>query len=84
MLKKIRIKNYKNLRDTGDIELDPINMMEQITPSRTRITEGLVDERLAKKINPDLARKDSSIQRYLETLGCKCQGFKFLATLNDS
>jgi len=27
MLKRIRIKNYKNLRDTGDIELGPINLL---------------------------------------------------------
>jgi hypothetical protein len=63
------------------IEEDLENLMRRITPPGTRIIKGLIGEREADKIDPDLARRDPSVQKYIETLGCKCEGFEQLKTL---
>jgi len=41
----------------------------------------LINKRMARKINPELARGDPSVKGYIGTLGCKCEGFEILETI---
>lgn len=87
--RKARVKHALNLKESWNyceiclviIEDDLEDMMRRITLPGTRIIKGLIGEREAQKINPELARCDPRVRKYIDTLGCKCEGFEQLETL---